>query len=259
MKNFVLITGASSGIGRALAYEFARHGYDLVLVSRNLLSLEQVQKDIVDTFSCRVEVFSYDLSEGGAAKNLYDDVLQRGIVIDVLVNNAGFANFGVFTHNDWENEEDLLTLSVVTVSQLCHLFGGEMVMRRRGHVLNVSSIAGFIPGPLMATYYASKGFEILFSEALACELKQFGVQVSVLCAGRTATEFKIKGYMGEKEASRLLPKMSPEKVAHIAYQELFKGTVVIIPGFVNKVQVFLVKFIPRSILVWIAQYRLKKQ
>jgi short-subunit dehydrogenase len=254
-----LITGASSGIGLALAHEFAKHGYNLILVARSAEKLEMIRKSIEELYKVDVVVIVQDLSVSNAGEILYDEVVKQDLIVNVLINNAGFANFGAFTDNPWKIELDLLLLSVVNLAQLCHLFGKDMAERGAGKILNVSSIAGFIPGPLMSTYYASKGFAILFSEALSVELADQGIQVSVLCAGRTDTSFKINGYVEKSHSFSLFPKMSAESVAQIAYRELMKRKRVIIPGIFNNVQVFLVKFIPHWILLPIAQYRLKHQ
>src|SRR3954470_13259655 len=218
MQQTALITGASSGIGRALAQEFASHGYDLVLVARTAAALEEVaqavdQPGAADTPSpARVQVIAADLSRSGSARDLVDQLNRETIRVDVLVNNAGFGLQGEFADLPIDQQTNMIQLNVVTLTELTRLLLPAMLTRQSGGVLNVASTAAFQAGPLMAVYYATKAFVLSFTEAIGEELKGTGLKVSALCPGPTNSEFRSRAKLDDADApvtqSKLIPMMT---------------------------------------------------
>lgn len=185
-----LITGASAGIGRALAEEFAANGHDLVLVARREERLEAIAEALSDDHWIEAHVIARDLATREGPDELYAETTDRGIQVDILVNNVGIGTQGAFVENDYERELDQLQLNVVTPTQLTHRYGGDMADRGSGGILNVASTAAWFPGPFMAIYYASKAYAKSFTEAIAEELRPEGVAVTALCPGPVDTEFQ---------------------------------------------------------------------
>ena len=243
----VLITGASSGIGRALAHLFAADGFSLALVARRESVLEALAIDLGSRYRVPVRFFAVDLSTHDGADLLHADLLHAGIRVDVLVNNAGFGMQGPFVDLALDRQLQMMTLNMTTLTSLTHLLVPPMVQRRRGGVLNVGSTAGFQPGPLMAVYYATKAYVVSFSEALADELEHTGVVVSCLAPGPTETGFALEaGATG----SRLFrgDTMTAEQVAQIGYDAWKRGDSLVIAGRRNRFSQLLVRLLPRSIV-----------
>jgi len=242
----VLITGASSGIGLAFAHEFASHGYDTMLTGTNEERLERVKNDLEAMHFVCVTTKAMDLSRERAAQRLHDWVQSQNIVVDVLVNNAGFGVFGKFSETDWSREEQLIRLQVLNTTQLTKLFLPSMVARGHGGILNVASTAAFQPGPLMSVYFACKAFMLSFTEALAEELRGSGVVATALCPGPTDTGFqKMNG--NEKAKLRSWGLLSTaESVARVGYRSLIKGKTVVIPDASGFLLAQLVRLLPRN-------------
>ena len=240
-----LITGASSGIGYELAKLFAAEGYNLVLVARRRQILEDLSVELRSRHGVSVEVMEKDLASPNAPDEIASDLLQNRIVIDVLVNNAGFGVFGHFAETDLSSELSLIQVNVVALTHLTKLVLREMVGRRRGRVINVASTAAFQAGPLMSVYYASKAYVLSFSEAIANELLGTGVTVTCLCPGPTATEFHARAKMMD---SRLLipARMSAASVARIGYLGMMRGKRLVIPGMHNWIVAQAVRVVPRA-------------
>ena len=258
MRKTALITGASSGIGYELSKVFAKNGYNLVLVSRNMEKLKTVSEEIKKRHDVRVKVIPKDLSKSAAPQELYDEVAAVSINIDVLVNNAGIGVGGKLTETSVEKHLDLIQLNITSLTMLCKLFGADMAKRGSGKILNVASTAAFQAGPLMSTYFASKAYVLLLSEAIKNELKKDNVTVTTLCPGPTRTEFHERNEMiGISLDSRLF-KMSAAKVAEIGFSGLVKGKTIVIPGLVNKLLAFAVRFSPREINTFVASYLSQK-
>lgn len=184
-----LVTGASSGIGRDIAKELAKRNYDLVIVARDENALNQVKKEIEDIYNVKVEIKKTDLSNMEECKKLYNDVSSMNI--DVLVNNAGFGTCGEFIDTDLEKEVSMINTNITAVHILTKLFLKDMVKRDSGYILNVASIAGFMPGPLMATYYSTKAYVVRLTESIRMELfmKHSKVKICALCPGPVKTNF----------------------------------------------------------------------
>jgi hypothetical protein len=243
----VLITGASSGIGLELAKCFAADKSNVILVARSTDALEKLATGLRETFSVHVTVLTADLSRPEASQSIFDELKGRGIVVDVLVNNAGFGLQGMFNDLPLARQMEILQVNQTALTALTGLFLPGMIARNRGGILNVGSIAAFQPGPGMAIYFASKAYVQSFTEALAAELSDTRVKVSVLCPGPTSTNFG-KVARGDKVRRRKLPGMTAEAVAQYGYEKFRQRRVVIVPGLGNKLSVFLVRFIPRGAL-----------
>ena len=170
-----LVTGASEGIGRALAEVFARHGHDLVLTARNGERLESLAAALSDRHSVQAHCLPLDLGRPGGAEALFEAVAGLDLEIEILVNNAGFGLYGAFHERELDRHRELIELNIAALTTLCHLFGSEMIARGRGRILNVASTVAFLPGPMMASYFASKAYVLRLSEALAVELERKGV------------------------------------------------------------------------------------
>ena len=215
-----LITGASSGIGAVFAQKLAEAGSDLVLVARRADALQDLADRLSAAHGVDVVIIPTDLAHVGAGRRLAAEVAQRGLTIDLLVNNAGFATYGAFTETDAGRAADEITLNVACVVELSHALVPAMVERGHGGVVNVASTAAFQPVPFMAVYGATKAFVLAFSEALWGELSDKGVVVLALCPGATATEFfEIAG-----EAASVGRKQTPEQVVATAMRALSRTT-----------------------------------
>jgi short-subunit dehydrogenase len=259
MRKTAVITGASSGIGFALARVFARHEYDLVLVARNAENLHRAKAKIESEYGIMGHVITADLTKPYAPADIFRNTESAGMQIDVLVNNAGFAEYGPFHEVDLERELDMISLNITSLTELTHLFLQPMIRRRAGKILNVSSTGAFQPGPLMAVYYASKSYVLSFSEAIRSEVIRLGVDVTALCPGPTKTEFFEK--QPKLLDSRLLSggAMSAQDVAEIGFDGLIRGKAVVIPGVRNKVLAWSTRFGPRSLVVKISRWTLERK
>jgi short-subunit dehydrogenase len=252
-KVTALITGASSGIGLALATEIAAHGHDVVLVSRRRDALEAVAGMVEGKYGVRAVVIPADLRLPDAAQNLYDAVSEQRLDIGLLVNNAGFGLGGEFIETDMQLETDMIQVNVTALTQLTKLFGRAMVRRRNGRVMNVASTAAFQPGPLMAVYYASKAYVLSFSEALAEELRETGVTVTALCPGATATAFAETAQITNTRLFSHLGVANAELVARYGYKAMMRGDRVAIPRLRDRIMVQSERIAPRSLVTRLAR------
>ena len=246
----VLITGASSGIGYEFAKIYAKKGYNLVITARRKNNLDRIKQELesFDTAIC-VDIIVLDLSKQNSAKELYEVVKQRGILIDTLLNNAGFGVYGNFIETDIEKEIDMIELNIKSLVVLTKLFLKDMVSRNNGTIINVASTAAFQPGPLMSVYYASKSFVLSFTEAIRNEVRDTNVNISVLCPGPTDTEFEKSASLEESSLFTKLKVMKPEKVAIIGYKGINRNKSVIIPGILNNILITFNKIIPRALVI----------
>lgn len=220
-----LITGASSGIGEELAKNLAKRGFNLILTARRKERLEEIKRQIKEINNVKVKILPYDLSKKEDCISLYNEV--KRLNIDILINNAGFGLFGKFTDTDLDRELQMIDVNIKAVHILTKLFLKDFCSRNYGYVLNVSSIAGFMAGPLMATYYASKNYVLQLTRAISEELdheRKDGVYIGALCPGPVTTEFnKVAG------AEFAVSGSSAAEVAEYAVKEMFKRKTVIIP------------------------------
>lgn len=243
----VLVTGASSGIGRELARLFAADGSNLVLVARREARLRELAQELTARHRVKAHVLPKDLSRPEAGREIEAELRSAGIELDVLVNNAGFGDLGLFTQIGHDRQMQMVQVNVNAVTELTRRFLPGMIERRRGGVLNVASSAAFQPGPLMSVYYATKAHVLHFSEGLAEELNGSGVTISCLCPGPTATEFGADSHMDGTLAFRL-GAMSAQQVAQAGYDGFRAGKVIVIPGLRNKLVAFSVRLGPRALV-----------
>ncbi|MCS6863993.1 MAG: SDR family oxidoreductase [Gemmataceae bacterium] len=242
-----LVTGASAGIGRELARLLAVD-HDLVVVARRADPLQALAEE-VKPLGARCWVFVCDLAEPGAARTLFEQVQNAGVTVDVLVNNAGFGHLGPFAAADLAKSLRMIQLNVTALTELTGLFLPAMLARRRGQILNVGSIAGFQPGPLMAVYYATKAFVNSFSEALHRELHGSGVSVTVLCPGPVATEFADVAGMQTTQVFTAGQVMDARTVAEAGLRAMRAGRRMVVPGWRNRWLLFLERFAPRGMII----------
>jgi uncharacterized protein len=257
-RPLALVTGASSGIGADLARELARNGHDLVLTARRVEPMRALA-DELKTLGAASTVISADLSKPGAAAALASDLQSRGLVIDVLINNAGLGAGGDFHASDPVRVSEMLEVNVVALTELTRALLPGMVERKRGRVMFVASTAGFQPGPSMALYCASKAFVLSLGEAIAYELRGTGVTLTVLCPGATRTEFTDVAKTGTSVLfdSPMASVMSPAEVARQGYKALAAGKRVHICGFINKMVAASGRFSPHVISLPVTQAILK--
>jgi short-subunit dehydrogenase len=248
-RKTALITGASSGIGYELARIFAKEGHNVILVARSKETLEKLAWELQETHSINAWSFPIDLSDPTAPNQIYEFAQRESLLVDSLVNNAGFATGGPFSEADIRTQLEMMQVNVVSLVHLTKLFLPDMLQRKEGRILNLSSMAAFVPGPLMAVYYASKVFVLSFSEALANELKGSGVSVTALCPGPTRTAFEKNPGVGGTKLFRQGGVMEVEAVALAGYRGLMNGETVVIPGLRNKVMQVVARLAPRSVAV----------
>jgi len=248
-----LITGASGGIGYELAKLFARDHHNLVLVARSTDKLAQVASEL-QSHGVVVNVIALDLAEPPAAKFLFDQLQREGVAIDILINNAGFGAFGEFAQMRHQEILGQINLNITALTQITRLFLQPMLSRRSGRIMNVASTAGFLPGPLMAVYYATKAYVISFSEAIANELHGSGVTVTCFCPGATHTGF---AHRAGNDKSRLFKKMgamSAEKVALDGYRSVMEGRTLAISGMHNWISAQSIRFAPRKMVTLVSRW-----
>lgn len=243
----VLITGASSGIGLELAKCFAADGSRLVLTARNTEALQALADELRETHGVEASVLTADLSLPETAERIFQELQGRGHTVDVLVNNAGFGAWGRFAGLPLQRQLEMLQVNIIALVQLTGLFLPGMLRRRQGGILNVASVAGFVTGPGMAVYYATKACVLSFTEALAEELVSTNVTVTVLCPGPTATNFGNVAHADEVKMIRQA-RMSAQAVALYGYRAFREKKVVAVPGLTNRLLIFLTRLAPRSII-----------
>lgn len=248
-KATVLISGASSGIGYELAKVFAFHKYNLILVSRNAEKLAEISEELTQKYNIRVDIIAQDLSKPGAAKIIFDTVVEMELSADILINNAGSGKIGLFHEMEIERDLEMMQLNMVSLTEMTKFFSREMIKKNKGKILNVASTGSFAPGPFTAVYYATKAYVLSLSEALYKELKPYNITVTALCPGATRTNFAKNA--GKKDVPGA---MEPSIVAKIAYNGLINNKRVVIPGIANKMLIRL----PRN-LVSTMNFKMQKK
>jgi hypothetical protein len=248
MTETVLITGASSGIGLELAKCFAADRSNLILVARSTEALEILAAELRREHKITVQVITADLSRWEAAAEIFAQAGRAGATVDVLVNNAGFGQHGGFAELPLKRQLEMIQVNITSLVELTGLFLPGMIQRKRGGILNVGSVAGFLPGPSMAVYYATKAFVLSFSEALHEELRGSGVGVTDLCPGPTESNFSQVARMN-RTRSASVKKMSAAGVARIGHEDFRRGQCLSVPGVANKIlAVVSTKLLPRSVV-----------
>lgn len=253
-KNTALITGASSGIGKEIALIHAQKGNDLVIVATNKEKLELLKEEIEKKYNSSVYIIKKDLTLKNSPKEIYDELKEKNIIIEYLINNAGVGGQGSFSERALEDERDMINLNIIALVSLTKLFLDDFIKRDRGRILNVSSVASLIPGPLQAIYFASKSFVTSFSYALNEELKETSIKVTTLLPGATASNFSKRA--GLVKTSLFKNTTSAKKVATKGYNAMIKGKMNAIVG-VNPLNVIAFKFLPVKLFLKIIKQKQK--
>jgi short-subunit dehydrogenase len=256
-RRVVVVTGASAGIGAALARVFAEHGHELVLIARRENKLDALADEIAAGGRPRPLVLAVDLAQPDAGARIKAELAAHGLEPEYIVNNAGFGLVGEAAQLDHAEQLAMIDLNIRSLTELSLAFA-DTLARLRGGILNVASVAGFIPGPGMAVYYASKAYVLSFSEALHHELARRGVRVSVLCPGPVPTEFQARAGIPRVPFPRTgLPRVvgsnaltcTAEEVAEAGYEGLMRGRRVVVPGVANKAVTIITRLLPRRFVL----------
>lgn len=251
-----LVTGASSGIGRDIARELAKRKYDIIAVARNEDALKDLKKELEEMYKIKVDVRAMDLIDRDGCKKLHEDVKEKYGVIDILVNDAGFGTCGRFTDTDLDKELGMIDTNIVALHILTKLFLKDMVEADKGHILNVASIAGFMPGPLMATYYSTKAYVVRLTQSIRHELykQKSKVKISALCPGPVKTNFNkvadVKFNIAEADS---------KQVAQYAVKKMLKGRTLIFPNFFIWLGRVFSKIFPDQVSAFFCYYAQKRK
>ena len=251
----VLITGASSGIGAATAYVYAKNGYNLILTARRMNKLEEIKNDILSKHKVEISLFNVDLSLPDGANELYKHVNSNNLKVDVLINNAGFGIHSEFRNSDINREEQMLNLNILSLTKLTKLFADQMIESGGGNIINIASTAAFQSVPYLATYSASKAYVLSFSEAIAYELKKDNIFVTVVSPGATESEFAdTAGFEGSDNFNNA---PTSKDLAEFIFKSMKKKKVSPIHGLKNNLLTFSLRFSPRKINTAIAGSMMK--
>ncbi|MDF9758322.1 short-subunit dehydrogenase [Peribacillus simplex] len=248
MRKTVLITGVSGGIGKELADRFAKDGHDMVLVARTEGKLLELAKEYQKKYGVQATVIAKDVASPGVPEEIVAELKEKGIVVDYLVNNAGFGLYGTFLETKLEQETNMIDVNVKALTVMTKLFLPDMVKRGQGGVMNVASLVGFFPGPMMSVYYATKSYVLSFTEALENEVSGTGVTVTALCPGLTSTGFVDRSGMGASKLFQSGTIMEAGQVAEEGYRGFLRGKTLIMPGARNRFVAFIPRLMPRKMV-----------
>ncbi len=257
-RPLALVTGASAGIGLEIARVLARD-HDLILSARRSAELHALAEELRKSHGATCHVATADLADPAAPRRLFEEVAAAGHAVEVLVNNAGFGDLGPFADADLAKLLRMIQVNVAALTELTGLFLPGMRSRGRGRILNVGSVAGFQPGPLMATYYATKAYVNSLSEAMANELAGSGITVTCLCPGPTDTEFASAAGMQSTKHFSVGHRLTARQVAEQGVAGMKRGKVLVIPGWRNKLLIFSERFLPRSLVVRVVRWMQEKR
>ncbi len=249
MKNVALITGASSGIGRELAFIHAEEKGDVVIVARRKAELESLKTELENKYGIQVKIIVKDLTKPEAPQEIYNEIKQSEIKVEYLINNAGFGGVGKFHERSWIQDEAMINLNIMALTSLTRIFLPDFVQRNSGRILNVSSTASLMPGPLQAVYFATKAYVTSFSNAIAEELHDTNVTITALLPGATATEF---GQVSGMDKTSLFDNTySAKMVAEDGYKSMMKGKLNKIAGvsFSQRLMMAFIPFSPRKMVL----------
>ncbi|MBD1373077.1 SDR family oxidoreductase [Hazenella sp. IB182357] len=255
MKKTALITGASSGLGKAYAYRLASMGHNLILVARSTDKLEALANDLNNQFQITSYVIPIDLSEAYAAKKLYHELNERSLHVDILVNNAGVGASGPFIDHTFEENHRMVMLNITTLMELTHLLLPAMVKKGYGDVINVASLMSFFSSPYMSVYAASKAFVLSFSEGISREYMSQGIRVIAICPGTTDTNFFAQAPLDIKQREF----RTPEQVVDSTFRALDRGKSHTVDGLSNTLLTLLPRLLPRKLLTAIFGTAMKKK
>ncbi len=259
MKNVALITGASSGIGKELAKIHAANGGDLVLVARREKELTELKYSLESEYKVQILIIPRDLSDINTPAEIFAETEKQGIQVEFLINNAGFGGHGFFHEREIEKDRAMVNVNITSLMLLTRLYLPGMVERKKGKILNVSSTASFLPGPLQAVYYASKAFVTSFSQALAEELKETGITVTALCPGPVATGFFDTANMNGVKMLKTQKAMTPAKTAAIGYRDMMKGRLLSFDnGLLKFLLNWMVPLLPRRWVLKVSRMTMEK-
>lgn len=253
MSKTALITGASDGIGYELADVLAGNGVNLVIVARSVAKLESYARELEKKHRVWVLPIGKDLSVAGSPREVYDEIKERSISVDYLINNAGFGDYGLFEHSDWRKQEQMINVNITSLVHLTWLMIPDMICRGGGRIMNLASTASFQPGPTMSVYFASKAFVLSFSEAINNELKDHGITVTALCPGATHSGFQATAANRDKSYFSKNKFPSSREVAEYGYKVMMKGKPVAVHGIKNNIIAKSIGFAPRSLVVKLAR------
>jgi uncharacterized protein len=253
-KGIVLITGGCSGIGHAIAREFACRGFDLVLASNQEIRLNEVCNELTSKFNVNVRQVFTDLADPGSAQKLYEWCKSEHIEVDILVNNAGIFFFGEVAETNPEKVQQMLQLHTSTPALLCTLFGKDMKQKRRGYILNISSLSAYMPYPGIALYSSTKRFLKSFSRSLRTEMLDYNVSVTCILPGAVSTRLYELSEDGHKKALQTGIMMRPEKLAKIAVKAMFRKKSMLVPGLLNRIFLPVIFLIPHGVILFVRRY-----
>ncbi|MGG4142519.1 SDR family oxidoreductase [Paenibacillus algorifonticola] len=253
MKKTVLITGVSGGIGKELADRFAKDGHNMVLVARSEDKILELAQEYQNKYGIQATVIAKDVAAPGVPEEIFNELKEKEIDVDYLVNNAGFGLFGTFMETDMEQEINMIDVNIKALTVMTKLFLPDMIKRGHGGVMNVASLVGFFPGPMMSVYYATKAYVLSFTEALENEVSGTGVTVTALCPGLTSTGFVDRSGMG---ASKMVKGaiMEAGQVAEEGYRGFLRGKTLIMPGARNRLIAFMPRLLPRKLMTRIIRF-----
>ena len=252
-----LVTGGSAGLGVEFADRLAARGADVIVVARREERLREVVATLAKDHGVEADFVAMDLARPEAAAELYDEVRQRGYEIDILINNAGFGIWGKFLETDWEFNETMLNLDIMTPVHLTRLFAEDMVERGWGRIMQVGSIGAYQPAPYYGAYSAAKSFIRSWGEAIDFELRPHGVSCTVVNPGVTETEFFDSAGQTQRTWFQKLSIMDSAKVAEIGVKAMLKQRMTIVPGFLNAFNTWMTRLIPRRLVRWMAHLTMK--
>jgi short-subunit dehydrogenase len=245
---YALITGASSGIGYEFSKILAMQKHNLILIGRAEDALRTIKEKFKNEYLVEVRILVLDLSDLEKISVLKKYIDDENIDIDILINCAGFGMYGFFSENDWQKELSMINVNIVALSYITKIVLNKMIKQRTGKILNVASTASFKPGPLMAVYFATKSYVLSFSEAIAAEVKGFGITVTTLCPGATRSNFQKVALIDDSQHFKFKRMMSSDEVARIGIDAMKNGKNVVIPGLMNKVFTLILRFLPYFII-----------
>jgi short-subunit dehydrogenase len=251
-QTYTLITGASSGIGLELAHIAATHGRNLVLVARSEDRLTILANTLRKHNDIAVEVIALDLSQSNAPHQVFNELQKKHIIVTELINNAGFGDYGAFAETERQTQLSMIDLNIRTLTELTHLFLPDIIVSK-GRIMNVSSVAGFVPGPMMSVYFATKAYVLSFSEALSEELRASGVTITCLAPGSTKTSFGETAQAKATHSTRT-SRVTARQVAEFGWKAMQNGKSLAIHGPLNRVVLFLQRLLPRHTVAKFVHY-----